>query len=241
MGKRRNGKWLLAALLAVSLLFGGATALAAPEGTGSGTPSNVISVGGSATVTLQPDVAYVTTGVNSVNRDLAAARRDNNDRMTKVLTQLSKQGIEDKDIKTTDYSINARSTTSSNRPDSYEVNNSVQVKVRDLTKLSAVLDGVVSAGATGVYGLYFDVDDREDAYNQAVALAIADARTRAETLAKAAGRELGDVRSMAEGSTYQPYVPYATDSGLMAAAGATPISAGTTQIQATVNVEFTLR
>ena len=114
MGKRRNGKWLLAALLAVSLLFGGATALAAPEGTGSGTPSNVISVGGSATVTLQPDVAYVTTGVNSVNRDLAAARRDNNDRMAKVLTQLSKQGIEDKDIKTTDYSINARSTTSSN-------------------------------------------------------------------------------------------------------------------------------
>ncbi len=236
---RHRTAGLAAVILAAGLLMGSAPAQAAADTTAD---ANVIRVSGSATVTLAPDVAYITLSVVSSDKKLADARTDNNTRMDKVLALLGKQGVEDKDVQTTNYSIWPRYNDAGTAITGYELTNTVQVKVRNLDKLSAVLDGAVTAGANSVGGLSFGVDDREAAYNQALGKAIADARTRADTLAKAAGRELGTVKAMTESSAYQPYYDLKGTYALAAAdTAATSLSAGTTQITATVNVDFTLR
>ncbi len=239
---RNRRKALLAAVsvVAMMLLLAGTVAFATPAALPENTGARTISVNGTAQVTLKPDIAWVSLGTLTQHASAEAARKANNTLMAKVYEALKAQGVDlDKDVKTTNYSINPRYEENGAKITGYDIKNTIQVRVRSLDKLGAILEAATQAGANTSGGLYFDVENREDAYNQALEKAIENARLRAQTLAKSAGATLGPVVSASESGGYNPRPIYFTRG--YAADGGVPVSSGTMQVSASVGVTFELR
>ena len=243
----RKGKVLIPALIATVLIvaagFAGSLALAKPAEM---IPANgntySISVSGNAQVSLKPDVAYVTLGALTYDASAAIARNTNNELMTKVMAAVKAQGVAAEDIKTVNYSVSPRYDQNSTKIIGYEINNSIQVKVKNIDKLGLVIQDGTAAGANMANGLYFDVQDREGAYNQALTKAIENARMRAETLAKSAGGQLGAVLNVSENGGYNPWPIYR--GGFYDKSGSgngAPVSSGNMDISAAVSITFELK
>lgn len=182
------------------------------------------SVTGQGKVVARPDVAMFNFSViNEGGTDIAALERDNAERGNKINSFLKEQGIADKDIKTEQYNLSpryqniyCRSASPVCPPPSivgYTVTQGVAVKVRDFTKIGAVLSGVVERGANNVSQLNFSIDDPVMAENEARAKAIAEARVKAKLIARAGGFGVGRLLGIDEGA--QPY--YAEKFSRMAA------------------------
>lgn len=239
LNKRRLLYTALAATLAL-ILAGSSLAAAAPADP-SDAPQRTVSVNGSAQTALEPDIAYIEVGIYSQKPTVAQAQEDNNTLMQKVMTALKAQGVDtDKDVQTVNYSIYPNYGVDNKTVVDFRINNSVRAKVRDLDKLGQLLDAVGTAGANLISGLSFDVEDKEAAYNQAVVNAIADAKARAEALAKSADAKLGSVVSVSESGGYYPPGPIFYGRGTWDAAGSVPVSQGTLQVSANVSVTFEL-
>lgn len=204
-----------------------------------GSPSeHTISVNGSGKVVLTPDVADVSLGV-TIQRDKVAAARDEAARvMAAVIAALHGLGIADADIKTTQLYVSPIYDYSGvQRITGYQISNVISVHVRDLSKLADVIDQSVSAGATDVQGVSFDVADRAAAERDAREAAVHDARARADTLAAAAGVTITGVASISE-TTSTPW-PWPGRGLAEDAAGApTPIQPGTAELTIDVAVVF---
>ncbi len=233
---------MIAMVLLAATLMG--TALASPaEKAPASAEARTVSVSGSARVTLTPDIAYMNFGVQNRAADAAAARDANSAAMGKVLTALKAKGVDtDKDVKTTNFSINPIYDDKNQKVTEYQVYNTIQVKVRDLDKLGEVMEAATAAGANTADGLWFDVEDREAAYNQALVKAIENARQRAQTLAGSAGATLGDVQSVTENGSYNPGpYPIFYDRVNSGVKGSVPVSAGSMDVSASVNITFSLK
>lgn len=235
------------AALAVGLIAGPALAgalapRAYPVTNGIDQPADhTISVAGSGKVTVTPDMATIRLGVIIEGKTAKAARDAAAERMTAVVAALRKLGINEKDIATSnltlgpvyDYPNNATPTLRG-----YQLSNIVSVTVRDLDKLSDVLDNSVTAGATSVDSISFDVADRTAAEANARTAAVTDARDKADALAAGLGIRVTGVASVSESvSTPIWYSPE-----FNAAAGdkgaSTPVLPGTTDVTITVQVVF---
>jgi len=191
---------LLLAVLSISLVLGLAACTEGQTGTGSVVVNNQqagINVTGQGKVTVEPDLAMLTLGVESQAQTVAVAQADTTDAMNKVMAALSQNGVANKDIQTQRYSINVvtryDSTTQRNVTVGYLVTNLVIVKLRVLDRVGEVIDAVAAAGgdATRVNGISFTVEDPTDDYNQARSLAMTDAKNRANQLASLGGVSLG--------------------------------------------------
>jgi uncharacterized protein YggE len=113
------------------------------------------------------------------------------------------------------------------------------VRLDDLDRAGPLVDAAVGAGATSVYGPSLERSDADELRGEALADAVADARTKAEALARAAGGSLGDVLSVTEGGGSAPPIPYYGREAL--ATADMKIEPGTQEIQASVTVTFELR
>lgn len=156
-----------------------------------------IAVNGTGKVTAQNDVAMTTVGHSSVDKDVTKAQTENKKVMDPLFKDLKALGIEDKDLQS-NYSINPEYNYSNDKGSQlvgYRVNNSVSIKIRDLSKISAVLNLTGKYGATEVGGLSFIVDDMEDLRGEARTKALEDAKSKARELAKTLGVTLGDIVS----------------------------------------------
>jgi len=207
---------------------------------------HVISVTGTGKVTVKPDVADVSLGVD-VTRDTAkAARDDAATAMTSIISELHTLGIDDSNIQTSTISLNPvyDYNSSTQRVTGYEVTNQVSVHVTDLTKLPDILDQSVAAGATNVNGVSFDVSNRTDLENQARAAAVTDARSHADALASAAGVTITGVQSISETTDSSPWPIYgagvadSSKGGVPAPAVPTPVQPGTQDITISVSVNY---
>jgi len=99
----------------------------------------------------------------------------------------------------------------------------------------------VDAGANSVSGLSFTVSDPARGRDAALQAAYADARAKAEVLARAAGRTLGRAVTIAEGGGVRPPIPYAFEAKAMSRPADVPIEVGTEEVSFTVSVVFELR
>ncbi len=194
---------------------------------GSNYPSgNVITVDGTGEVMAVPDLAEIGFSVNSEKPTLAAAQEDAAKRMNAVIAYLKEQDIDEKDIKTTNYSANPKYECDQVRmmnPDGaesmvysypqpcnqvangYTVYQSVSVKVRDTEKTKTIISGVGKLGVTDIYGPNFTVDDETELKAEARREAIADARAKARQLADDLDVRLVRVVSFSEnGGGYYP-------------------------------------
>ncbi len=169
-------------------------------------------VTGEGKVVAVPDVAEFTAGVTTEGgSDLVAIQAENTRKMNAVVSFLKENGVEEKDVKTTNYNVSPRYQYSScggvgicPPPEivGYTVSQSVLVKVRDFKKAGDLLSGVVGKGANSVSQLSFSIDDRTALENQAREEAIRKAREKVPAIVKAGGFSLGKLISVDE--TYYP-------------------------------------
>lgn len=211
-------------------------------------PTRTITVVGQGKAYGTPDVAYITVGIETLGESLQTAAEENRVKMAALLEAIQKLGIEDKDIRTSNYSVYTERQPLLEPRDGtkgevgaviYHVNNQVTVTVRDLTRLSEALDTAVAAGANNIYGINFTVDDPSALQDAARADAVADARARAESLATLAGVNVGDVLSISE--VVGGSVPVYYDSAKGMGASSTPIEVGQLEVQTSVQVTYAIR
>lgn len=222
-----------------------AAPMAAEENSGRPT----ITMSGQGEVSAAPDTAHISTGVVTEAKTAREALTANNTAMEKVIAELKKAGIEARDLQTSNFSVQPqyyhppRDRNGAGEPPrivGYQVSNALQVKVRDLARLGAILDVTVSQGANQLNGIAFSIDDPEAQLAKARKAAMEDAIARARTYAEAAGVALGRVLSISENSGPRP-VPMVARMRVEDAAPAVPIEAGEQSIQAQVQVTWELQ
>jgi uncharacterized protein YggE len=214
-----------------------------PDGT-TNAPMRTISVNGTGNISLNPDIATISIGVHTENKDAQQAVSDNNAQAQQVTSALTAAGIAAKDIQTSNFSITPRQEYDNNGTVTgvtYVVDNNVQVTVRNLANLGSVLDSVVQAGANNINGIQFSVEDPTDAYNAALQAAVNDAHSRAEALAQAAGVELGAVQTITSTISGGPTPVFRELAAAPSAVAEVPISPGQTQITVDVGVVYAIR
>jgi len=158
-----------------------------------------LSVNGSAQVTLTPDIAYISVGVHTENADANEAVSANAAQAQKVIDALKAMGIDEKDIRTSNYSITPQQQYDDKGKLTgviFIVDNTVFVTLRVLSKVGDILGAAVGAGANSIYGIQFDLADKTPSLASARTTAVENARKQAEELAQAAGVKLGAVQNI---------------------------------------------
>ena len=195
---------------------------------------DTITVNGVGTVKAVPDEAQMSFGVETRRPTAQAAVAANADAMRKVINALRQAGA--REIATQWVSVYSF-TNESGVVDGYSASNSVSA-VSDADEAAGLIDAAAEAGANQVSGPGLSSSNAEALYRQALAKAVAEARARAEVLAKAAGRSLGEITTIVEGgASPEPlYREAALD-----AAQSTPVVPGEQETAASISVTFSLR
>lgn len=204
-----------------------------------------ITVQGESTVSVRPDIAKITVGTQTEARPTAeAAMEELSTQFNAVVEALENLGIEEKDIRTTNFSLNPQYDFSDGRQTlrGYSASENVVVTIRDLEKVGDVLSQTTSAGANQVGGVSFEVDEDSDIQAQAEAEAIGDARVKAERLADALGASLGGVKRYQASSGGYPIPLYDTAQAEGRGGDATlKVPVGENETTVNVSVTFELR
>lgn len=216
---------------------------------------NSITVSGTGEAFAVPDVATFSFSVSADAADVATAQSQVTTKMDAILAKLEALGIEDKDVKTTDYSAWPKYVYNQiyciqapcppqQRQDGYTVSHTVTVKVRKTDDAGKALAAAGDAGATNLSGLNFTVDDTDKIAAEARAEAIEDAREKAEVLADELGVRLVRVVSFSDSSDGGPY-PYYAEAGRggmdTVAQKAPTLPAGQNKTSITVNITYEIR
>ena len=221
-------------------------------------PGNTISVSGYGEAMAVPDIATFSFSVTSEKLTVAAAQADATQKANATLAYLKSAGIDEKDIQTSDYSVNPqydyvqRACVGGICPGGeqvlrgYQVRQTTTVKVRDTEKAGDLLGGVGTTGATEVSGLQFTFDDPDQVEDEARMEAIADAKAKANELARQLGVSIVRVVSFSESGSGMPY-PLAYGRGGMEGvqssmdAKAPEISVGQNKVTSRVSVTYEIR
>jgi uncharacterized protein YggE len=214
-----------------------------------------------------PDLAVFNAGVTTQGKTAAAALGENSRAMTEVIAALKRAGIAERDIQTSNLSINplysdpnrdamlaARTAGQPYVPPAqpavpqiigYQATNTVSVRQRDLKNFGKVIDTLAAAGANQINGPMFQMDDAEPALNEARLDAVKTARERAELYATATGLKIVRILSLSEGGGYYGPPPVAFAKAERAAAPApppppAPVQPGELQQTASVTVLYEL-
>lgn len=207
--------------------------------------SRSLSVSGSGTVSLTPDIAYVYIGVHTESPDIAQALADNNAQAQAVVDALKNMGVAAEDIQTNSFNVYSSQKydpmSGQQNGYTYMVDNSLYVTVRDLSHLGSLLNTVVGSGANNINSIQFDVADKTAALEQARQKAMENASSLAAELAQTAGLSLGEIQSISY-TEASPYPYYGMGGGGSSAPNATvPIQVGQLQISVTVSVSYAIR
>jgi hypothetical protein len=223
---------LVTLAFAVALLAGGADAAT----TATTSTGDTVTVNGTGTVTAVPDQAEFDFTVQTKGATAAAALSRNGTDTKAVIAAVEGEGVPDADIQTTDVSLDPVMSNDGTSIIGYTASDSIAVTKLAIAKAGSVVDAAVGAGANSVSGPSLTLSSQDALYNDALKAAVAQAKTKAQALAGAAGRTLGDVASIVEGGGQAP-LPFAVGA---AAKDSTPIQPGTEDVQATVTVTYAL-
>lgn len=201
-----------------------------------------IDVSGSGQVELVPDQAELIFGVSLVDKNAQKAMKDATTRVNAIMSALEEAGIDEKDMKTTELSITPRENYESGKRMGYQVDSGLTVIIRDLDILPALLDSLSEAGMNELRNLSFSSSQNKAAQNEALELAVQDAKARADLMAAAAGVSVGAPVNM---SSNVSAVPLERPELMLAraadAAGAEmKIAEGSMQVQADVSITYEL-
>ena len=211
---------------------------AAPVQQGGTTTASGITVVGSGTADVVPDVADWSFGVRSQAATASGALSANASAMKAVIAALEDAGVSKQDLQTTEVSLYPETADDGRTVTGYSASSNVTATVRKLGDAGKVVDAAVSAGANDVYGPNLHPSYTDEAYGHAVDKAFDDARAHAEAIAAKAGVALGAPVAIVEGGGYVPGPMTAYDTA--AAAEVAPIEPGTQQVSASLTVTFAI-
>jgi uncharacterized protein YggE len=220
----------------------------------SGNQQAGIWVTGLGKVTLDPDLALLSLGVEVRADTVEAARAEAAAAMTGIIEALRAKGVADKDIQTRFFNISPEYTYQEIYEDGrrynkqvltgYRVSNTVTAKIRDLNIVGATIDEVVLAGgdATRINSIHFTVEDTSAALVQARESAVLDALAKADQFATLTGVTRGNLLFITESGGSMPVVQdfARMEAAAFADSAATPISAGELELQVSVQVVFAI-
>ncbi len=245
------------AMLALFLLVASFAELKGYHYIGSGvTATNTITVSGEGDVFAVPDTATFTVSVIETGKDVTTAQTAANKKGNDIVDYLKAQGIDEKDIQTTDYNVQPQYEYSNavcsggycppgkQTLTGFQVSETFTVKVRDTTKAGTLLAGVGTRGASSVSSLSFTIDDQDALEAQARDKAIAQAKTKADALAKSLGVSVVRVVGFNENGSQPIY--YAKMSAGVAMDAAAPsaaptIAVGQNKITSDVSVTYEIQ
>ncbi len=200
---------------------------------------------GEGIVQAVPDRAFVSITAESRGSNPREAQRRNTELMKPVQDKLRAAGIPADAVRTSGYDLQQEWDFVNNRRISrgYVARNTVEVRVDTLDRLGEILDLAVSAGATSVGDIRFDLKERAKLEREALRLAVADARARADAAAAGAGQTIARVVRIEEhGVVTPPPMPMMRATARDEAAQAdVPISAGQMELRARVTVTAELK
>src|SRR3989344_1456639 len=157
-------------------------------------------VTGEGKVTVKPDVASVTVGIQATGSTVKTVQEQINSVINKVSDAVKKLGVDAKDIQTTNYSINPTYDYSggNQKITGYSASTNLLIKVKQIDKINQVIDAATQNGANQVSGISFDVLDKTKIENEARAKAVVEAKEKAQNAAKIAGFKLGKIINYSE-------------------------------------------
>lgn len=205
-----------------------------------------ISVSGEGFVEAAPDRATISIGVLTQDKDASRAQTENARTAQNVINAIVKLGIERKNINTSDYNFRPTYRQDEGRRnviDGYAVSNTIYVVLDNLDLVGKVIDTALSNGANNIDSLDFGIKNRKKLQDEALILAIRDAKQRAELVARELGKTIVGVNDISVntsgvGAMRANQKMYAMAEMSMDAA--TPIEAGTLTCSASVHVTFIL-
>ncbi|MGE5552987.1 MAG: SIMPL domain-containing protein [Betaproteobacteria bacterium] len=207
-----------------------------------------ISVTGEATAKADPDQAEFTLGLETRGATAREVQAKSAAAMAKVVQALTAAGLDRKDIRTSTYNLTPvrRWDEKSGRDvlTGYQATSLVTAVTEETAEVGALVDAAVSAGANTVQDISFSVADPAEVRQQALARAIADARSRAQKMAEAAGVRLGKVIAMSDATTVEHPVTFtkeALDLGAASRTARTPVEPGQIRFTTRVQVTFAIR
>jgi uncharacterized protein YggE len=207
-------------------------------------PPRTVTVTGYGSAYGAPDIVMVGLGVSLANADVKVAMDEATARMNAVMEALQAAGVAPEDIRTDQFSIyqdyGPVPFGGEQAEPLYRVSVGVTVTVRETAKVGELLATAVDAGANMVNYIQFDIADRAALEAEARDLAVADARTRADLLAKAFGLAVGEPLTITEGGGYAGPVMGLGGGGGMPRMEAAPISEGTLRVDMQVTITFAL-
>jgi uncharacterized protein YggE len=204
-----------------------------------------ISVSGTGSAFGAPDVALLQMGVSVLKPSVEDAREEAASAMQDVLNSMKDNGIDDEDIQTTRFSVQAEYDYEDGTQDlrGFRVTNIVTAKLRDIDKASDVLDDAIEAGGdlVEVQSVEFTIDDPDELRQEARREAVEDARQKAETLADLAGVSMGRPLSITESEGYLPvYYRGEAEAAVPAPAEPTPIEVGELEVSIDVQIVYAI-
>jgi uncharacterized protein len=204
----------------------------------------VIVASGSAIVRRAPDRAFLVLATELRAPGPAEAQQKAAQAMVSVRERLKAAGIADEAIKTLSYTLREEFEYANNRRTSrgYVAANTIEVRIDDIERVGKLLDAAVQSGATTVSDIRFDLKNRDAAEREALRLAVADARGRAEAVAAGAGRSLGAILRIEEqGAVQLPPRPMGMMAARAEAVADTPITPGEIEVRASVTLTAALQ
>jgi len=259
--KNKYFVWLSIAVVAMLFLFLGAATInqLSKADTSNIDSRNTITVSGIGDAVAVPDIATFSFSITKEAKTSSEAQKLTTDISNKILEAVKKSGVEDKDIKTINYSLYPKydypqvvcpAIYPSNCPSGrevlrgYEISQSFEIKIRNLEKVGEIVSGATGAGATNINGPTFGVDKEDDVIAKARNQAIDNAKAKAKSIAKGLGVRL--VRIVAfnenENSYNVPMMNKATF-GIGGAEGsmAPQLPAGENKYSRTVQITYEIR
>jgi uncharacterized protein YggE len=211
----------------------------------------LLTVNAQGSSTRTPDMASFSAGVTSQGKTASEALSANSRQMTQVMAALKRAGIADKDIQTSNLSLNPVYSQPKRLPDgsydsdartivAYEANNNVSVRQRKLEDMGKVIDALVNAGANQVNGPNFTLSEPDAASDEARTDAMKQARARADLYARAAGLRVVRVVSISESGGYAPPSPIMMRMDAAKVGAAPPVAAGELEMTSNVTVQYEL-
>jgi uncharacterized protein YggE len=219
-----------------AIVVGLGVVLSACSAAGDGSAQRTVSVTGTGTARLTPDIVVVTLGVQTQDPRVATAVQGNNALASRVTEAIKAAGVAAADIQTSNFSVYSQQNF-----DPQGVNNTLTFTLRDVSKLGDLLQAALESGANSVQNVSYSVADPSEALDKARLEAIQDAHDQATQLAAATGGQLGPVYTLNEYSP-TPILSYSAASfGKGGGGGGVPTSPGTLEYQVQTYVVYTLR
>jgi Uncharacterized conserved protein len=198
-----------------------------------------MNINGKGSVMTEPDIAIVSLGVITENKELKAAQEENAAKSTEVINSLINSGIEEKDIKTEAYTINPEYDYVEGKQifRGYKVTHTFKVTIKDIKKVGEIIDAAVSSGANVVNNITFTISNPSIYYKKALNLAIDDAIKKAKSIESNLEITVNRIPiSITEEG--QSYTPMAEKALYSAPTSATPIKEGQIEIIANIKAVF---